>query len=96
MKTAAVSELKASLSEYLAMVKAGEEVIVTDRGKPVARIIPLQRDREGIPAHLLDLERAGLARLGSNKLPAGFWRLMRVRDRNGKALRSLLDEREEA
>ena len=30
MKTASVSELKASLSEYLSKVKAGEEVLVTD------------------------------------------------------------------
>ena len=43
MKTAKVSELKASIREYLSKVKAGEEVIVTDRGKPVAKIIPLKR-----------------------------------------------------
>jgi prevent-host-death family protein len=42
MKTAAVSALKASLSEYLAGVKAGEEIIVTDRGKPIAKLMPLQ------------------------------------------------------
>ena len=40
MKTAAVSKLKASISEYLLKVKAGEEVIVTDRGKPIAKIVP--------------------------------------------------------
>jgi len=33
MKTAAVSELKARLSEYLNQVKAGMEVLITDRGK---------------------------------------------------------------
>ncbi len=31
-KVAKVSELKASLSKYLARVKAGEEVVVTERG----------------------------------------------------------------
>jgi hypothetical protein len=31
MKTASVSKLKASLSEYLKRVKAGEEVLVTER-----------------------------------------------------------------
>lgn len=35
MKKASVSELKASLSEYLARVKKGEEVVVTDRDRPV-------------------------------------------------------------
>ncbi len=43
MKHAAVAKLKATLSEYLARVKAGEEVIVTERGKPIARIVPLAR-----------------------------------------------------
>ncbi len=41
MKTAAISTLKAKLSEYLAAVKGGEEVIVTERGRPIARIRPI-------------------------------------------------------
>lgn len=41
MRRVAISELKAKLSEYLKAVRAGEEVIVTDRGKPVARIAPM-------------------------------------------------------
>jgi len=45
MKTAAVSKLKAGLSEYLARVKAGEEVIVTERGKPIAKIVPFGGNR---------------------------------------------------
>lgn len=43
MKTAAISVLKAKLSEHIAYVKRGEEVIVTERGKPVARISPIER-----------------------------------------------------
>ncbi|MGH3144697.1 MAG: type II toxin-antitoxin system prevent-host-death family antitoxin [Rubrobacter sp.] len=34
-------ELKARLSEYLLRVRAGEVVLVTDRGKPVARLVPV-------------------------------------------------------
>ncbi|HKY16083.1 MAG TPA: type II toxin-antitoxin system prevent-host-death family antitoxin [Microthrixaceae bacterium] len=37
---AGVRELKARLSEFLGKVSEGEEVIVTDRGRPVARIVP--------------------------------------------------------
>ena len=33
---AKVSELRASMSKYLARVKEGEEVVITQRGKPVA------------------------------------------------------------
>jgi prevent-host-death family protein len=41
MKTVSISILKASLSEYLEAVRRGEEVIVTDRGRPVARLLPV-------------------------------------------------------
>ena len=36
-----VATLKARLSEYLRKAKAGEAVVVTDRGIPVARLGPL-------------------------------------------------------
>lgn len=35
-----IRELKSHLSQYLAKVRAGEVVVVTDRGEPVARIVP--------------------------------------------------------
>lgn len=96
MKTAAVSKLKASLSEYLLRVKAGEEVIVTDRGRPVAKIVPVKRGEARIPAHLLSLERAGLVRIGTGKLPDGFWAAPRSKDPKNLALKALLEEREES
>jgi prevent-host-death family protein len=34
-----VTELRAHLSEWLERVRAGEEVVVTDRGVPVARML---------------------------------------------------------
>jgi prevent-host-death family protein len=37
----AVSELRAHLSEWLLKVRDGEEVVITDRGVPVARILGL-------------------------------------------------------
>jgi prevent-host-death family protein len=95
MKTAAISKLKASLSEYLARVKAGEEVVVTERGKPVAKIIPLDRGKAEISAHLLTLERAGLIRIGTGNLPKGFWNLSRPKDKKGLLVKALLEEREE-
>jgi prevent-host-death family protein len=36
-----VRELKAKLSEYVGRAAAGESVIVTDRGRPVARLTGL-------------------------------------------------------
>ncbi|MGH7230768.1 MAG: type II toxin-antitoxin system Phd/YefM family antitoxin [Nitrospiraceae bacterium] len=93
MKSAAVSELKATLSEYLARVKAGEEVIITERGKPIAKIVPLAHDFTAESPHLLDLARAGLVRLGSGKLPVGFWKVPRPHDKQGAGLEGLLTER---
>lgn len=94
MRTAAVSKLKASLSEYLKRVKAGEEVLVTEHGKPVARLVPVER-AEAIPENLLDLEKKGLIKIGSGKLPKDFWAMPRPTDPKGTALKALLKEREE-
>lgn len=35
-----IRELRADLSRWLKQVQAGEELLVTDRGKPIARITP--------------------------------------------------------
>jgi len=93
MKTAAVSELKARLSEYLNQVKAGMEVLITDRGKPVARLVPLSRSKD-LKESLVRMEKEGLIRIGSGKLPKNFWRMHRPDDSNGMVLKALLDERE--
>lgn len=76
----------------MARVKAGEEVIVTERGKPIARIVPLPHDSR-LPSQLRDLARAGLVRLGSGKLPDQFWAMPRPTDRRGAALKALIEER---
>ena len=93
MKTAAVSELKARLSEYLNQVKAGMEILITDRGKPVARLVPLSRPKD-LKESLVRMEKEGLIRIGSGKLPKNFWRMHRPDDSNGMVLKALLDERE--
>jgi len=41
METVGVRELKTNLSRYLARVKSGERIIVTDRKKEVAVIMPV-------------------------------------------------------
>ena len=40
--TASIADVKARLSEYVRRVKAGQEVVVTDRGVPVARLTGLE------------------------------------------------------
>ena len=36
-------EAKARLSQLIKSVQAGEEVVIVDRGEPVARLVPVQR-----------------------------------------------------
>jgi|APFre7841882724_1041349.scaffolds.fasta_scaffold38470_2 prevent-host-death family protein len=42
MRTVSIRELKSSLSAHLREVQRGEEIVVTSRGKEVARILPAQ------------------------------------------------------
>ena len=75
MKTVAVRELKNRLSEYLRKVKAGERVVVTERGKAVAVISTAGRALdEGIEAMIR--ERA--ARWGGGK-PRGARRPPKIK-----------------
>jgi len=84
-----IATLKASLSELLAGVKAGEEVIVTDRGRPVARIVPYSSGGR----ELDDLVRAGQVRPSRGPLPADFWARSAPADDEGHLLGALLEER---
>jgi prevent-host-death family protein len=93
MKTAAVSELKARLSEYLNHVEAGMEVLITDRGRPVARLVPIPRSKD-FKGSLVRMEKQGLIRLGPGKLPKDFWRMARPEDPESSVLKALLEERE--
>ena len=62
MKTATISEAKNHLSELLARVKQGETVLILDRDKPVARIVPVEATDRTDDERLADLERRGIIR----------------------------------
>lgn len=92
-KTVAVAEIKAQLSRYLRQVKAGEEVLITERGTPVARLVPI--GPAGSDAERLrELERQGLVRVGTGKIPPGFWKLPRGRDPRASVRKAVAEERE--
>ena len=50
--TASVRQFKASLSRYLKRAAAGEEVIVTSRGRPVARLVRAAAASEEKPSRV--------------------------------------------
>lgn len=73
MKTVGVRELKNRLSEYLRWVKAGEDVLVTERGEVIAELHgPTPRSARPTRAGLEELARQGLARLGARNDPAAY------------------------
>lgn len=59
-----VRDLRDNLSRYLALVRAGTNISITDHGRPIAAIVPMQ-----FSAHALELAAQGLVRLPS--LPKG-------------------------
>ena len=94
MRKASVSQLKATLRACLAWVKAGEEVVVTERGTPIAKIVPLARPLTAWPASLATLEQAGLVTRGSGHVPDEVWTLPRPKDPQGLGRLALTEERE--
>ena len=53
MKSATIADAKAHLSSLIAEIEAGEEVVITRRGTPVARLIAEPKNR---PFDWSDLE----------------------------------------
>ena len=69
METIGIRELKENLSRYMKKVKAGERIIVTDRKKEVAIIIPLEKkDKE---EKIFQLTQRGIACWSGGK-PTGM------------------------
>ena len=95
MKVAKVSELKALLSTYLARVKAGEEVVVTERGTPVAKLVPIPRAADAETDRMRRLEREGLVTIGGEQLPSEFWEQPLPADHADSVLKALLEDRAE-
>ena len=89
MTTVSISELKARLSAFLDIVREGDEVLVTDRGRPIARLMPVQQAEhdEGRREMLL---RSGRLRGPTSTLPGDFFARARPADANGRSLTALL------
>ena len=94
MKSVNIAELKNRLSVYLNEVKAGEEILVRDRNRPVARIIPLARSRDE-DEELLSLASQGKLRLGEGRVEESFWEMPAPRVSAAALRRAIEQERDE-
>jgi len=87
-----VGQLRARLSEYLARARAGEEVVITSRGTPIARLAPLV-GADAVEAHLARLVRAGIVREPRAALSPSFFNAPRPTDPSRRSLEAVLEER---
>lgn len=91
MISVGLRDLKNRLSEYVRLVRQGEDVLVTDRGEVVAEIRRVGSPRPDEPyAGLEELACRGLARLGEKNRPDLYPRMPSVM-RPGEVF-DLLDE----
>ena len=93
MVSVSISQLKARLSEHIRLVKGGEEVVVTERGRAVAVLSPVPPTTG--QAELDALVDSGLVRRAKRLPGKGFWNLPRGRDPRGAVIEALIRERRE-
>lgn len=89
MKSVSITELKAQLSRYIDRVQRGQEILVTERGQVVARILPASPapDENWIEA----LSRAGVLRPGRPGLRPKIARW--IKDPHSRSLEILSEDR---
>ena len=78
MSQVGVRELKDRLSGYLKRVQSGEEIVVTERGRSVARIVPVKTS--SLQRAFESMLREGAVRWGGGK-PRGASRRPVIRGR---------------
>lgn len=94
MKAIGVKELKARLSEYLRLIKAGETILVTERNDVIAELRPARRQRPApsdIEEILDELAAAGHVTRASKPKRGWTWRVTGLGLPEGTAA-ALMDE----
>lgn len=77
MRSTNIADLRNHLTQYLQEVRAGEEIVVCDRQRPIAKIVPFTVDDDD--ADDAALVAGGLMRKGSGVIPPSFWKARRSR-----------------
>ena len=92
MSAVGVRELKNRLTHYLRRARQGDEVVVTERGNPVAILLSI---RDAGRATTLEARLARLAALGILTLPRGrgLRRITPVRVSGPPVSRAILEDR---
>ena len=77
MRSTNIADLRNHLTRYLQEVRAGGEIVVRDRERPIAKIVPFTID--DADADDAALVAGGLMRKGSGVIPPSFWSARRPR-----------------
>jgi prevent-host-death family protein len=94
MKTATISEAKNQLSALIDRVRHGETIVITDRGRPVARLVSALSGEADPDGRLARLERRGLLRRATAPPPTALIRRKLPRGKGPSGvLEALLEER---
>ena len=67
--TVGIREAKANLSKLLRMVKNGKEVVLTDRGRPVGKLVPIDKGALSLASRIKEMEDAGILEAATGKSP---------------------------
>lgn len=86
-----IFETKTHLSELLRLVKKGKDLIITERGNPIAKIIPFTPQEETLAQKLDSLEKSGPL-LRAKKRKSGMPDTSKLKKVNG-ALKRFLEDR---
>lgn len=81
-----IRELKRRLSQFLRLTRAGKSVVITDRGVPVGRLVPIEQNLE---ERIADLRAARQLRWSGRRLAP---RRPAVRIPAGKSVAELVVE----
>lgn len=88
-----IREAKANLSKLLRIVEKGKEVVLTDRGRPVGKLVPIDKKALPLASRIKEMEEAGILEpplgKGPGRLPPaipvekGMARRLLEKDRGG-------------
>ena len=55
-----IRDAKIHLSKYLRLVKQGREIILTERGRPIGKIVPMGTNEISLQDRIKNLEESGM------------------------------------
>lgn len=93
MRSVNIADLKNRLSAYLNEVREGREIVVRDRNRPIAKIVPLSAKDLNAEEH--ELIASGQLRPPETRLPESFWSMPAPRVSLRRVIAAVMADRRE-